>query len=304
MSASDGWSSYPANSTHPANAMNPVSPAHPVSPAFAYPEGPGGGASLDVGALSLARAALNEFAKRQPATQADVDQVMRSLAMHESWWVPVEYARQTWGQSAFDQTIPFPDRGPTAMLNVFTDLEAAHVGEAATSGDYGGPVPGVKLFQYLDPGLSSLIVNPGSPREHQWYIAVAGFEIAAGWATAIAVEHALAGWGNGPVPAADLLAHRYHLLIEQDSRAPAQVFLPEIHGVVAVCFTAADRTAEFVASLPTPARALADTTPVDGPGLFDLVRTMGAAGVVINAGSDDQTAMTREDIAEIVGARR
>jgi hypothetical protein len=35
-----------------------------------------------------------------------------------------------------------------------------------------------------------LIVNPGSPREHQWYIAAAGFEIAAGWATAIAVEHA------------------------------------------------------------------------------------------------------------------
>ncbi len=91
--------------------MNPVSPAHPVTPAFAYPEGPGGGASLDAGALSLARAALIEFAKRQPATQADVDQVMRSLAMHESWWVPVEYARQTWGQSAFDQTIPFPTGG-------------------------------------------------------------------------------------------------------------------------------------------------------------------------------------------------
>jgi hypothetical protein len=228
---------------------------------------------------------------------------MRSLAMHDSWWVPVEYARQTWGQSAFDQTIPFPDRGPTAMLNVFTDIEAATLGEAAASGDYGGPVSGVRLLQCLDPGLSSLIVNPGSPREHQWYIASAGFEIAAGWATAIAVEHALAEWGNGPVPTADLLAHRYHLLIEKDTRKPAQVFLPEIDGVVAVCFTASDRTDEFVASLPVPARPLADTTPVDGPGLFDLVRTMGAAGVVINAGSDDQTALTREDIAEIVGAR-
>jgi hypothetical protein len=252
----------------------------------------------------VARDALIEFARHQPATQADVDQVMRSLAMHKSWWVPIEYARQTWGQSAFDQTIPFPDRGPLAMLNVFTDVEAATVGEAAASGDYGGPVPGVKLLQCLDPGLSSLIVNPGSPREHQWYIAAAGFEIAAGWATAIAVEHALAEWGNGPVPAADLLAHRYHLLIEKESRAPTQVFLPEIDGVVAVCFTATDRTAEFVASLPTPARPLADTMTVDGPGLFELVRTMGAAGVVVNAGSDDQTAMTRADIAEIVGARR
>ena len=268
MSASDGWSSYPANPAHPADAAHPVSPAHPlgsahpVSPAFSpYPAspphhaGPNGTSAPDT-APSLARAALIEFAKRQPATQADVDQVMRSLAMHDSWWVPIEYARQTWGQSAFDQTIPFPDRGPTAMLNVFTDVEAATVGEAAASGDYGGPVPGVKLFQCLDPGLSSLIVNPGSPREHQWYIASAGFDIAEGWATAIAVEHALAGWGNGPVPAADLLAHRYHLLIEKDSRAPAQVFLPEIDGVVAVCFTAADRT-DGIRGQPARGRATA-----------------------------------------------
>ena len=290
MSASDGWSSYPANSAHPANPVGPAFSARGTS-------GPG------TGSPSVAREALIEFARRQPATQADVDQVMRSLAMHECWWVPVEYARQTWGQSAFDQTVPFPDRGPLAMLNVYTDVEAATIGEAAASGDYGGPVTGVKLLQNLDPGLSSLIVNPGSPREHQWYIAAAGFEIAAGWATAVAVEHALAEWGNGPVPGADLLAHRYHLLIDKDTRSPAEVFLPDIDGVVAVCFTATDRTTEFVTSLPAAARPLADTTPVDGPGLFELVRTMGAAGVVINAGSDDQTALTREDIAEIVGAR-
>jgi hypothetical protein len=270
-----------------------------VSPAFTASPGANGSTPP-----SLARAALIEFAKRQPPSAADVDQVMRALAAHQSWWVPVEYARQTWGQSTFDQTLPFPDRGPLAMLNVFTDLEAATIGEASASGDYGGPITGVKLLQNLDPGLSSLIVNPGSPRDHQWYIATAGFEIAAGWATAIAVEQALAVWGNGPVPAADLLAHRYHVLIDRETGAPAQVFLPEIDGIVAVCFTATDRTAEFIASLPQPARPLADTTPMSGPEMFELVRTMGAAGVVVNAGSDDQTAMTREDIAEIVGARR
>jgi hypothetical protein len=257
------------------------------------------------GAANVAIRALEDFALRgQTATSADIDHVMRSLATHDSWWVPVEYARQTWGQSTFDQTIPFPDRGPLAMLNVFTDPAAAALGEASVSGEYGGPIPGVTLLQYLDPGLSSLFVNPGSPREHQWYIEAGGFEIASGWATAIAVERALAGWGNGPVPSRDLLAHRYQLLIEKDTQAPAQVFLPEIDGVVAVCFTAVDRMAEFVASLPTDARPLADTARVDGPGLFELVRTMGAAGVVINAGSDDQTALTSDDIGEIVGARR
>jgi hypothetical protein len=254
---------------------------------------------------NVAIRALEDFALRgQAATSADIDHVMRSLATHDSWWVPVEYARQTWGQSAFDHTIPFTDRGPLAMLSVFTDPDAAALGEASVSGEYGGPVPGVKLLQYLDPGLSSLFVNPGSAREHQWYIEAGGFDIAANWATAIAVERALAQWGNGPVPSHDLLAHRYQLLIEKDTQAPAQVFLPEIDGVVAVCFTASDRTAEFVASLPLDARPLAEVAPVEGPGLFELVRTMGATGVVINAGSDDQTALTSDDITDIVGARR
>lgn len=272
--------------------------SNPVSPAFSSSGLPGANA---------ARAALESFALRaqaQPPTAADIDQVMRSLAEHDGWFVPVEYGHQAWGQSVFDQTIPIPDRGPLAMLSVFTDAEAAALGEASVSGDYGGPVAGATLLQYLDPGLSSLFVNPGSPREHQWYIEASGFEIAAGWGTAIAVERALANWGNTVMPRSELLNHRFQLLIERELQAPAQVFLPDIDGVVAVCFTASDRTAEFVASLPPPTRGLADIAPIEGRGLFELVRTMGAAGVVINAGSDDQTALTSEDITEIIGVRR
>jgi hypothetical protein len=277
--STEGWASYPVSPAPNASAPN--------------------GHQTAVG--NAAVAALEQFAQRgATATAADIDQVMRSLAAHESWWVPIEYARQTWGQADFDQLMPFPDRGPLAMLNVFTDPAAAAAGEASASGDYGGPISGVRLLQNLDPGLSSLFVNPGSPREHQWYIDAGGFDIAATWATAVAVERALANWGNGPVPAADLLAHRYHLLVDRETQGPARVFLPEIDGLVTVCFTASDRTAEFVAGLPGNARALADVAPVEGPGLFELVRTLGAAGVVINAGSDDQTALTREDIAEIV----
>jgi hypothetical protein len=276
VSRPDEWSTFPAN---------------PVRSTL-YEETP-----------SLARAALIEFAQRQPPTAADVDQVMRALAVHERWLVPVEYARQAWGQSAFDQLIPFADRGPLAMLNVFTDGEAAALGAAEVSGDYGGPVTGAQLLQYLDPGLSALIVNPGSPREHQWYIASGGFDIAAGWATALVVERALANRGNGPAPAADLLAHRYQLLIDKETGGPAQVVLPEIDGVFAVCFTAADRTSEFVAGLPIPARPLADVAPIDGRQLFETVRSMGAAGLVVNAGSDDQTALTEDDLAEVIQAR-
>jgi hypothetical protein len=105
------------------------------------------------------------------------------------------------------------------------------------------------------------------------------------------------------VPAAELLSHRYQLLLEQSTHALAQIYLPDIDGALAVTFTAADRVEEFVASLPVSARTLADIAVVDGSQLFDMMRGIGAAGLVINAGSDDQTALTREDIAEIGASR-
>jgi hypothetical protein len=251
---------------------------------------------------SLARDALVAFARRNPATQADVDHVMRSLAMHDSWLVPVAFAERAWGQSRFSQTIAFPEAGPNPVLNVFTDRESAQLAEGQPYGVYGGPVSGVTLMRALDPSVEALIVNPASPREHQWFVASGGFEIAFGWAGAIAVERALADRGNGPAPTAELRRHRYHLLVEQRTQAVAQIFLPDIDGAVAVCFTATDRVEEYLASLPPQMRSEADFPPIEGPQLFDLMRGMAAAGLVINAGSDDQTALTGEDITEIVSA--
>ena len=51
-------------------------------------------------------------------------------------------------------------------------------------------------------------------------------------------------------PAAELLGHRYQLLLEKATQALAQIYLPDIDGAVAVSFTATDRVEEFVASLP------------------------------------------------------
>jgi hypothetical protein len=251
------------------------------------------------GTLSVARRALHAFAERSPATQADIDEVMRALVSHDDWYVPVLFADRAWGQTAFHQMLLFPDAPLGPVLNAFTDHESAMLAEGQAIGVYGGPVPGTKLMRALDSSLNALVVNHASPREHQWYIASAGFEIAIGWASAIIVERALAARGNGPAPMAELLEHRYHLLLERPSHALAQVYLPDIDGAVSVSFTATDRAEEFIASLPPDARPLAELTPIDGPQLFAMMRGVGAAGLVVNAGSDDQTALTREDIAEI-----
>jgi hypothetical protein len=252
---------------------------------------------------SAARDALAAFAERSPASQADIDQVMRTLAAHEGWYVPVLFADQAWGQTNFDRVLLFPDAVPRRVLNVFTDETAALLADGQEIGVYGGPVSGVQLLRALGPDIEALVVNFASPREHQWFIASGGFDIAINWASAIGVERALARRGSGPAPAAELLGHRFHLLLDRQTDGPAQIQLPDIDGSVAVCFTALDRAEEFVASLPAAARPLADLSAVSGPTLFDKLHSVGAAGLVLNAGSDDQTALTRDDIAEITGLR-
>lgn len=253
-------------------------------------------------ASSGARRALAAFAQRAPQTQSDVDQVMRELASHNDWYVPVLYAGRAWGQTQFEHTLRFADASPTPLLNVFTDIESAQLAEGEAIGVYGGPVSGIRLLGGLIGGIDALVVNHRSAREQQWYIAAGGFPIAVGWGTAIAVERALAERGNGPAPAAALLGHTYQLLLEKETHALAQVFLPDIDGAVAVAFTATDRAEEFVSGLPMAARPLADLAPLAGTQLFEMMRGVGAAGLVVNAGSDDQTALTREDIAEILAA--
>jgi hypothetical protein len=252
---------------------------------------------------SAARRALAEYAERSPATQADIDRVMRALVEHDDWYVPVLFADRAWGQTNFDQMLLFADAAPSPLLTVFTDHESALLADGQPIGVYGGPVPGVQLMRSLDSTFKALIVNPASPREHQWYIASGGFRIAGNWATAITVERALATRGGGPAPAAELLAHRYHLLLEKRKHALAEILLPDVDGPVGVCFTAADRTEEFFNSLPPGARVLADTAPVEGAHLFEMMRGAGIAGLVVNAGSDDQTALFRDDLAELAGLK-
>jgi hypothetical protein len=247
--------------------------------------------------------ALERFAQRSPATQADIDEVMRTLVTHDGWYVPVAFADRAWGQTTFESTVLLGDAAPNPALNVFTGRTEALLAEGEPLGAFGGPVAGVRVMRVLDSNLSALFVNPASPREHQWYIAAAGFDIAVTWATAIIVERVLAERGDGPAPALELLGHRYHVLLERPTQVRAEIHLPDLGGPFAVCFTAADRIDEFLQSLPPAARPLADISSIDGPRLFDLLYEAGVTGLVVNAGSDDQTALSREDIAAVASLR-
>jgi hypothetical protein len=247
-------------------------------------------------AQNLARQALARYASRAPATQTDVDRVMRALVEHDSWWVSTFYAQRTWGQSTFDQVIEFNDAAPNTMLTVFTDRESALRAEGYPIGPYGGPVDGRRLLGTLDGAYSALVVNPASPREHQWFISEAGFPIAKSWAECAVLEASLHSRGEIGLPVARLLAHAtYQVLLINAENTLAMVDIPGVDGQLAICFTAGDRAEDFLEALPEPARETAGLVEVDGPQLFGLLREVGSGGVVINAGPR-QEVLLRADV--------
>ncbi|MGE5828505.1 MAG: hypothetical protein ACM30G_09100 [Micromonosporaceae bacterium] len=254
-------------------------------------------------APSVLRRALADFAQRSPATQADIDRVMRSLAEHDDWYVPIRYADRFLRQTVFHQTLAFPGVPPNGVLTVFTDRESALRAEGQPIGPYGGPVAGGRLMTTLDPGLTSLVVNPASPPDHQWYIAAGGFEIAGHWAAAVAAERALAARNGGPPPARELRAHRaYQLLLDRAENALIEIRVPSVDGTLAVGFTGPDRAEEFLDRLPPGPRANAALVLAEGPELFDMMCELDLAGLVLNAGSPHQAVLFRADLRQIAAA--
>lgn len=249
---------------------------------------------------SAARRALADYARRSPATQADIDRVMRCLAEHDDWYVPLPYADRSWGQAVFDQTLIFPEAAPSDVLTVFTDRESARLAEHKPLGPYGGPVTGERLLTGLDPRFTALVVNPVSPRDHQWYIASGGFEIAGHWAAAVTAERALSARNGGLPPARELRAHRaYQLLLDRASNALTEIRVPGVDGTLAVGFTGPDRAEEFLDHLPPGPRAGAALALADGPELFDMMCERDLAGLVLNAGSEHQAVLFRPDLRQI-----
>jgi hypothetical protein len=246
---------------------------------------------------NVARQALSAFAHRDPATQADIDRVMRALVEHAGWLVPLSYATRVWGQSRFEEYAEFPAEAPNTVLTVFTDRESAARAEGYPLGRYGGPFDGVRLLGALDSTCTALVVNPASPRDHQWYIADAGFPIANQWADGVLVERALAERGAGPLPTADLCAHRrYLLLLGRADNGLVLIEAPDAPGSLAVCFTAPDRAEEFVAALPEQLRPTAGMSVIDGPHLFRVLRELAVAGLVVNPGRPGQAVLFRADL--------
>jgi len=211
--------------------------------------------------------ALVEYAQRAAPTHADIGRVMRALTEHDDWYVPASMADEVWPDGDGPRLDIFAEAVPTRVLTVFTDL----------------------------------VVNPASPREHQWYVSSAGFAIARDWAGSVGVERALAATRSAdPPPIAELRAFTgYRLLFARDEGELATVYLPDVPGPLALGFLAGDRAEEFLTGIGPDGRAAAHLVEMDGVAVFELLRDERVAGVVLNAGAERQYVLFRMDIVAI-----
>jgi hypothetical protein len=250
--------------------------------------------------------ALVEYAQRAAPTHADIDRVMRALTEHDDWYVPAAVADEVWPQSDGPRLDIFGEAVPTRVLTVFTDPESAMLAARYPLGHYVGGVPGVALLAAMDERFTDLVVNPASPREHQWYVSSAGFAIARNWAGSVGVERALAATRSADPPPIDELRafSGYQLLFARDEGELATVYLPDVPGPLALGFLAGDRVEEFLTGIGPDGRDAAHLVELDGVAVFELLRDERVAGVVLNAGSERQYVLFRMDIMAISEAER
>ena len=257
--------------------------------------------AVEAAGLSGAQRALVEYAQRAAPTHADIDRVMRALTEHDDWYVPAALADETWPHGGGPRLDVFGEAVPTKVLTVFTDSESATLAARYPLGHYVGGVPGVALLGAMDERFTDLVVNPASPREHQWYVSAAGFAIARNWAASVGVERALAATRSAdPPPIAALRAFSgYRLLFARAEGELATVYLPDVPGPLAMGFLANDRAEEFLAGIGPDGRDAAHLVELDGVAAFELLRDERVAGVVLNAGCERQYVLFRMDIIAI-----
>jgi hypothetical protein len=140
--------------------------------------------------MSTALTTLERFAAKQASTH----EVMRALASHPDYFVPISFA-PTLGRSEFERILMISAKGGPAAreLYVFTDEEIIHSLGQQPLGSFVTPVSGIELFCALPvETLKKLKVNPGGKLEQFWFVGTEAIPLARLWGRAVRLEALLA----------------------------------------------------------------------------------------------------------------
>ncbi len=220
---------------------------------------------------------LERFAKKQ----ATPHEVMRALASHDGFFVPLGFAPHL-GRSEFERIVMLGKNGapPPGELYVFTDEACLDLVAQQPLGGFVTPVTGIELFCALgdDAGLLKLKVNPGGPLEHFWFVGQDALPLARLWGRAVRLEALLAD----PTTRRDVLSaalrtfEAFTILVHPTDSVATAVGVGGFRNP-AMVFTSPDSFERVLAQAP-------GTRPahLTGTQLFELLPRAGVDGLVFN----------------------
>ena len=117
--------------------------------------------------MSTALTTLERFAAKTATTH----EVMRALATHPAYFVPLGFA-PTLGRSEFERIVMLSTKGgpPAGELYVFTDESCLDLVAKQPLGSFVTPVSGIELFCALEEQVGKWKVNPGGGLEHFGFV--------------------------------------------------------------------------------------------------------------------------------------
>lgn len=240
---------------------------------------------------------LKRFAKQQ----AGKDAVMRALAEHDDWFIPVALLPD---HTKFEQVVALASKGePPERLWLFTDddrARAANDGRFAL-GVYGGGLPATQVFELLDARWPGLEINPGSPADETWTIGREGFPLARSWARAVALERAFHG---EPAELARRLAgyDDFMVLVAEDNSL-IKLPLGSDDDPFGLAFTTPDWREDCLAKMSAEERAAVRSVSVRGKDLFGRLDQLGVRGLILNVTAPERARVVVPlELARQVGA--
>jgi hypothetical protein len=136
--------------------------------------------------MSALLGVLERFSKKQATQEA----VMRAIASHDSFFVPLGFATR-FERTEFERIVQLGKTGgpPPGEVYVFSDESCLDLVANTPLGGFVTPVSGVEWLSRLDEAQDVKVkVNPGGPQAHFWFMGKDAVPLARLWGQAIGLE--------------------------------------------------------------------------------------------------------------------
>ncbi len=209
--------------------------------------------------------------------RAGNNEVLRSLISHRGWFAPLEMFYRE-GEEVIDieKMVVVATEGymKVGELWLFTDYESIMRASDAGApiGSYGGTISGTELFGKIPADITSIRVNPHSPREKNWSFFERGsVELARLWSEVITLEEKIEQWQPDKPDLTALGNYRGFVTVvnaETNGIFLIKEFSEEMR-IAAPVFTAPDSADEFLKNLPPDKKVELKQITINGDTLLN-----------------------------------